>query len=154
MYSVEYNKETKSNHGTFRNIKSITIDKDDIMMMKNVDIIHGEDKNLFHIYQKYLKFCRKTKDNIDKFTILNDNQNNEEIIASIFLCDWLVNEDGLEINKEVYLQRKKVFQEYIYENKASKRSYDERKCMLMQYFIDTIDKVLENENEKVLKKEI
>lgn len=150
MYSIEYNKEI-NNSSQFSNIKSLTIDKDDILMMKYIDILYKGDKCLVSLYLKYLKFCRAKKKEIDEFTILNDSESNQKVIASIINCDWLINKNSLEINSEEYGKRKNVFQDEISFLKDSKRLCDIHRCQLMQYYIDTFDKNMINDNKVLMK---
>ena len=152
MYTIEYNKEANYNQGIFKNIKSITIDKEDILMMKYIDIINGDDKNLVNLYLKYLKFCKKNKTNYDNFTILNDNKFNTEVISSVLLADWLINAGSIQFNSDEYQRRKVNYQGMIDYMKTSKRVHDQHQCMLMQHFIDTLDKALIKEKELVKEK--
>ena len=152
MYTIEYNKEINYNQGIFKNIKSVTIDKEDILMMKYLDIVNGDDKNLVSLYLKYLKFCKKNKTDYDNFTILNDNRANTDVISSIIFADWLINSGSLQFNIEEYQRRKVNYQSMIEFMKSSKRVHDQHQCMLMQYFIDTLDKTQDKEKEMVKEK--
>lgn len=149
MYTIEYNKELNANKGVLKNIKSISIDEEDILMMKNIDILHGGNKSLFGLYLKYLIFSKKNKNNNERFTILNNGLNNAEVISNIILCDWLINEKSLSLNKEEYLRRKELCQDAINYLSGSNRSYDKKRCILMQYFIDTLDKNLEKDKSLI-----
>ena len=146
MYTIEYGKVSSDKDSVYKNIKSVSIDKEDIMMMRYIDVFHGGDKNLFGLYLKFILSGKKN--NSDYFTIMN-NVNNKDIIASIITCDWLVDEKSIEYNEDVYLKRKTTYQDAIKSLKNSKKAHDERQCLLMKYFIDTIDKFIEKENEKV-----
>ncbi len=150
MYNIEYNKEKNLKKGIFCNIKSISIDVLDIDMMKNIELLPNGDKNLVNLYHKYLK--SKNKDNITRFTILNNSPNNEKVIGSIILCDWLVNEGSIDLNKEEYLRRKGLFKKIIDEIKDTKDITNQYRCLIMQYYIDTINKVYEKDKIKVLSK--
>lgn len=149
MYNIEYNKITTKN-GTLNNISSITIDSDDILMMKYVDILHKGDRNLVILYLKYLKYCYLKRVKPDKFGIKN-NSKNENLINSIIACDWLINEQSIKLNIEALEKRKEYFQSEINYFKNSNKSYDKHKCLLMQHFIDSFDKVKTNELTKELK---
>ncbi len=152
MYSIEYNKEINSNEGIFKNIKSLTIDKDDILMMKYLDIINGDDKNLVSLYLKYLKFCKKNKTDFENFTILNDNKANTDVISSVILCEWLINSGSLQFNGEEYQRRKKIYEDMIDYLKNSSRVHDQHQCILMQYFVDTLNRTEKKEKVKELER--
>lgn len=136
MYRIEYNK--KNDNNTLSSIKSLTIETDDIKMMRNVDVIYNSDKHLVALYLKYLKFCHDRKNNFHEFTILNNNIENEMVIKSIISSDWLINQDTLSDMEEELLQRKKEFEKKIDVLKDSTRLYDQHQVRLMQYFIDSI----------------
>ena len=139
MYNIEYNKEMKKS-GSLNNIKSIIIDTEDILMMKNIGLMHNGDRNLIILYLKYLKYTLLKRVKPTKFGIKN-TFNNEKIINSIIECNWLINEKALEHDLAGYEKRKEYFQNEINILKDSNRSYDKRQCLLMQYFIDSLEKV-------------
>ena len=139
MYNIEYNKEMRK-VGSLNNIKSITIDTEDILMMKNIGLMHNGDRNLIILYLKYLKYCLLKHVKPTKFGIIN-NASNEDIIKSIIECNWLINEKALEHDSTEYDKRKEYFEKEINLLKDSKKSYDKSQCLLMQYFIDSLEKV-------------
>lgn len=145
MYKIEYNKDIANTVGTYRNVKGITIDTSDILMMKYVDTIHNGDKNLVTLYLKYLKHVNKHKDESSQYEILNNKPENERIIASIINTNWLINEDSLYFNQDVLEKRKEYFLKEIEFFKDSKKVNDQQYILLMKYFIETLDNVL---NEK------
>lgn len=151
MYKIEYNKEMVNSIGTYRNVKGITIDTSDILMMKYVDTIHNGDKNLVTLYLKYLKHVTKHKDKSSQYEILNNKPENERIIASIISTKWLINEDSLYFNKDVLEKRKEEFLNEIDFLKESKKVNDQQYILLMKYFIDTLDNVLNNKKKYIKK---
>ena len=149
MYNILYNKNGEINKGVFGNIQGICIDVNDILMIKNVESIPKADKNLINLYRKYLKNLTKDKNITDKYTILN-NDNNKKIINSIIMSDWLINEDSILFNKDEYMRRYEIFQNIVNDLKDSSNIIDQSRCIIMQYYIDTIDKLYDKPKIKVL----
>ena len=149
MYSIKYQNEEKEIKGAFRNIKSITLDKSDIMMMQYVDLLSGGDRNLIILYLKYLKYCLINLEKTNKFTIENNTSSNERIINSVLSTEWLINENSITLNIDEYKKRKEIYENEIIKLKESHRAYDVHKILLMQYYIDTLNKRLEEEKIKL-----
>ena len=149
MYNIEFRENNASRKSAYSNIVSLTINVEDINMMQYVDVICDIDKNLRILYLKYLKHCKKNKDNFDSYVILNDKEENEKIISSIIACDWLIYEGTFDFFKEKYQKRRDFYQKEIEVLKDSKKTHDIHQCLLMQYFIDTFDKIQIKEKEYV-----
>ena len=139
MYRIEFKKE-KSNNGLYLPIiKNLTIDLDDILMMKNIDILYNGNKYLVALYLKYLKHCCHKKRTIYELTIPNNNLENGYIINSIISTDWLINQDTINDNIDELEKRRELFQKTIEELRESPKIHDQHQILLMQYFIDTFD---------------
>ena len=149
MYTIKYQNEKNEIKGPYQNIKSITLDKSDIMMMQYIDLLYGGDKNLIILYLKYLKYCLIHRENVSKFTIENNTSSNEKIISNILSTEWLINENSLSINNDEYQKRKEIYEKELIRLRGSQRTHDVNTSILMKYFIDTLNENLEKEKIKL-----
>lgn len=121
------------------NIKSLTIDKEDIE-----HIFYDEEllytTHLYVLAGRVVRMCKKTDSYSDltSVVILNNNGVNQTLIYEIINCDWMVNRD--ELSEELAaLKLAKNLCKYI-------RKYDdinnpckkEKAKVLLDYYMDTI----------------
>ncbi len=100
MYTIEYyktnSKKIKNNgkQSLVSNIKSVTIDVDDIFALKN-----SGDKISFGFGGIIARLSRCT--DVGMVTICNNSYSNSKLIKDIISSGWLINKDEFEYKDEI-----------------------------------------------------
>lgn len=130
------------------NIKSLTIDMEDIKYIMN-------DRSLHCLFGLYAKVKRSDFDKkYDTLTILNNNPINKTYICEIIKCKWMVNANE-ELNNsavtEMLIRLSELFEQFKTGQYPKRKIDDEIK--LINYFVDTIkNKYNRNSNDNNNKK--
>lgn len=133
------------------NVKSVTIDLDDIKQIVNCD----KEKSLFGLFARV---SRLDLEDIESITINNNNIINERYIYEIISSDWLVNKNEKPDNYNVLKEEKeaelntliKEYEKLEYKeiNERNKKIKLDRKIKRIKYYLNTLDNIGTKEETK------
>ena len=164
MYTIEYyktnSKKIKNNgkQSLISNIKSVTIDVDDIFALRN-----SGDKISYGFWGIIARLSRCT--DVDMVTICNNSYSNSKLIKDIISSEWLINKDEFEYKDEIVrkLINDAALEMYYEEKYSEKNGYHnhyqirmrkyltEGKIIKLKHYISKSERFNDSENVKVKK---